>query len=109
MAGRLVEFPLEQGGTILVEVADAPSDGRVTRGLRPDGLAEHTEHSFEQAISRIQPAASALIAKLRAIPQAPDEINVEFGVELSAEAGAFIASASTTANFKVSLMWRGPG
>jgi hypothetical protein len=31
---------------------------------------------------------------------------VEFGLELSAEAGAFIAAASSTANFKVTLSWR---
>jgi hypothetical protein len=31
---------------------------------------------------------------------------VEFGLELNAEAGAFIASASTSANFRVSLTWR---
>jgi hypothetical protein len=106
MAGRLVEFPLEDGGTILVEVADAHTEGRVTRGLDRDGLTEQTQHTFEQAISRIQPAATSIIAKLRGIPEAPDEVNVEFGLELSAEAGAFIASASTSANFKVSLTWR---
>jgi hypothetical protein len=106
MSGRLVEFPLEDGGSILVEVTEA-ADGRVTRGLNRDGLTEQTQHTFEQAISRIQPAATSIIAKLRGIPEAPDEVNVEFGLELSAEAGAFIASASTSANFKVSLTWRG--
>jgi hypothetical protein len=31
---------------------------------------------------------------------------VAFGLQLSAEAGAFIASASTSATFNVSLTWR---
>jgi hypothetical protein len=97
---------MQGGETILVEVADGHGGGPVTRGLHHDHLVEHTERSFDQAIDRIQPAASAMIAKLKGIPDAPDEVNVEFGVELSAEAGAFIASASTAANFKVSLTWR---
>lgn len=109
MTGRLVEFPLPGGDAILVEVADGAvgaGGGPVTRGLGQDRLVEHTERSFDQAIDHIRPAASAMIAKLKGIPDAPDEVTVEFGVELSAEAGAFIASASTAANFKVSLTWR---
>jgi len=31
---------------------------------------------------------------------------VEFGVKLSAEAGAFIASVATETNFKVTQTWR---
>jgi len=110
MAGRIVEFPLEGGDdSILVEVAGGPrGDGRVTRGLSHEDVVEHTEQSFEHAISRIQPAARAIIEKLRNLPDAPDEVSVEFGLELSAEAGAFIASASTEANFRVSLTWRRP-
>jgi Trypsin-co-occurring domain 1 len=53
----------------------------------------------------VQPAAQALISRLRALADAPDEVGVEFGLELSAEAGAFIAAASSTANFKVTLSW----
>jgi hypothetical protein len=105
MTGRLVEFPIQGGETILVEVTDARGDGRVTRGLHHEHLVEHTERTFDQAVGHVQPAASALIAKLKGIPDPPDEVNVEFGLELSAEAGAFIASASTAANFKVSLTW----
>ena len=35
-----------------------------------------------------------------------DEVVVSFGLQLSAEAGAFIAAASTAANFTVSVTWR---
>ena len=69
MSGRLVEFPLEDGGSILVEVTEA-SDGRLTRGLNRDGLAEQTQQTFEQAISRVQPAANALLGRLRAMADA---------------------------------------
>jgi hypothetical protein len=44
-------------------------------------------------------------SQLRSLASAPDEVQVEFGLSLSAEAGAFIAAASTEANFKVSLTW----
>jgi hypothetical protein len=109
MPPRLVEFSLADGASVLVEVRDGAPDGPVTRGLRQEEVVEQTGHTFEHAIGRIQPAAQAIIDKLRSMSDAPDEVSVEFGLELSAEAGAFIASASTAANFKVSLTWRRSG
>ena len=105
---RLVEFPLEQGGSVLVEV-DEPSAGPVTRGLGKDrlGVAEHADKTFEQATAAVAPAATSLIARLRSTDDPPDEIGVEFGVQLSAQGGAFIASMAAQANFRVSMSWRG--
>jgi hypothetical protein len=104
---QLVEFPLEGGGTILVEVDEASIGGPVTRGLGDyRQVPAQAQHTFEDAIARVQPAAQALIGRLRRLADPPDEVGVEFGLELNAEAGAFIASASTTANFKVLLTWR---
>jgi hypothetical protein len=103
---RLVEFPLEEGGSVLVEVDDAATAGSVTRGLRDQRVTETAQQSFEQAVSHVQPATNALLARLRGMADAPDEVVVAFGLQLSAEAGAFIASASTSATFNVSLTWR---
>jgi hypothetical protein len=85
-------------------------DGRPgdARPWRASG-AEQASQTFEQAVGRIRPAAQALITQLRALAHVPDEVQVEFGLELSAEARAYIASASTSANFKVSLAWHGVG
>ena len=105
---RLVEFPLQDGGSVLVEVDAGSAGGRVTRGWGDRSVTDKAEQTFEQAISRVEPAAQTLISRLRSLPEGPDEVGVEFGLELSAEAGAFIAAASTTANFKVSLTWRRP-
>ena len=105
---RLVEFALQDGGTVLVQVDEAAA-APATRGLGDRRLVtEQAQQTFEQAIARVQPAAQALISRLRALADAPDEVGVEFGLELSAEAGAFIAAASSTANFKVTLAWRRP-
>ncbi len=102
---RLVEFPLDSGGTILVETDD--SNAVVTRGWRDQGarLAEQAQQSFERAIDQIRPAADALLTSLTNTAHAPDEVTVEFAIQLSAEAGAVIASLGSTANFKVALKW----
>jgi hypothetical protein len=104
---RLVEFRLDQGGSVLVEVDEAPG-GPVMRGLGRDGstLVEKADKTFEDATAAVTPAARSLVARLRSIEDAPDEVGIEFGVQLSAQAGAFIASVGAEANFRVSMTWR---
>jgi len=112
MAKRLVEFPLDHGGSVLVEVDDdVPRDG-VTRGWGDSNrrVVEQAQQNFEQAVGRVQPAIQGLLSQLRGLAETPEEIQVEFGLQLSAEVGAFVAGASTTGNFKVSMTWqRSPG
>ena len=106
---RLVEFPLQQGGSVLVEIDETPA-GPAMRGLGKDRptVVERTDKTFEEATASVVPAASSLIARLRAAADPPDEIGIEFGVQLSAQMGAFIASAAAAANFRVSMTWRRP-
>jgi Trypsin-co-occurring domain 1 len=110
MVKRLVEFSLEEGGSVLVEI-DEPPAGPVTRGLGKDhsALVEHASKTFEDATATITPAARSLMARLRSVEDAPDEIGIQFGVQLSAQTGAFIASVAGQANFTVSMTWRRGG
>ncbi len=104
---RLVEFPLDQGGSVVVEV-DEPSARPVTRGIGKDrsSLVEEADKTFEDATAAVTPAARSLIARLRSIDDPPDEVGIVFGVQLSAQTGAFIASVAAQANFTVSMTWR---
>jgi len=103
---RLIEFKMEDGGAIIVEV-DEPETGGTTRASRrPGEIAEEAKETFEQALSKIRPATEKVITTLRGLAHKPDEIEMEFGFSLSAAAGVVIASASTAANYKVTLRWK---
>lgn len=101
---RLIEFPLQEGGSMLVEV-DEPETGGVVKASRAGEAAEKATQTLEEAIDKIKPAAQSIITQLRGLHDEPDEVAVEFGIKLSAAAGAFVASASVEANYKVSLKW----
>jgi hypothetical protein len=107
---RLVEFPSEHGEPILVEVEDVGFSSETRRGLSPSAVVERAQTSFEEALEKARPMASSLVGKLRAMGDAagdpPDEVQVEFGIILSAEAGAVLASASATANYRVTMTWK---
>src|SRR5260221_1400666 len=102
---RLVEFPLEEGGSIIVEI-DEPETGGTVRAGREDKI-EKARETFEDALNKVLPATKTVVEKLRNMASKPDEIEVTFGVNLSTMAGAFIASASAAANFGVTVRWTG--
>jgi hypothetical protein len=104
----IVEFPLDAGGTVLVDVDDAARIGAVRRGLAPSELITRADQSVEAAFARIKPAAAALVADLRSVADPPDQIEVTFGIKLSGELGAVIAKTAAEANFSVRLSWSRP-
>jgi Trypsin-co-occurring domain 1 len=102
------KFPLEGGGSVIVEVDDASAAPRKTmRGGVPstETMVKATQ-TFEGALDGVRSASEALLARLLSLAQPPDEISVEFGVKLNAESGAVIAKAAAEANFAISLKWK---
>jgi hypothetical protein len=102
---RLISFPLEAGGSVMIEVEDAVG-GTVTRGLHPSDVIETVGNSFEAALEAVKPAAVAVASKFLGFVDAPENVEVEFGLKFAGQAGAFIASASTEAQFRVKMVWK---
>ena len=102
----LVEFTSAGGEAVLVEVAGGQGAAVTTRGMDSVAVFSRAGQTFEDALSRIHPAVQGVVDQMLSLAHRPDEVSVEFGLDLHAEAGAFIAAASTTANFTVSLTWR---
>ena len=102
---RLVAFPLEEGGNIVIEI-DEPEAGGTVRAGREDKI-EQARETFEDALNKVLPATKTVVEKLRGMASRPDEVEITFGVNLSTVAGAFIASASAAANFGVTVRWTG--
>jgi hypothetical protein len=103
----LLEYPFENGGSILVavEAESAP----VTRGWGEDRsrqIAEQATETFEAAVVKVRSAADAMLASLSGLKSTPDEITVEFAVQMAAGAGVCIATLGSSANFKITLKWK---
>jgi len=102
---KLVEFEIADGSTIIVEVDEEESGGTVRAARRPGEIAEAAKVSFEEALDKIRPATEKVMETLRGLAQKPNEIELEFGFNMSAAAGVVIATASVEANYKVTLRW----
>jgi len=104
----LVEFPLEDSdGSVIFEVDDVMlDDGIAPAGRKRERNIISAQETLEAAVDRIKPAAEVIIRKLANLTQMPDEIEAEFGIKLTAEAGAIIASTSAEVHYKITLKWK---
>ena len=110
MGTNLVEFPLGDGGSVIIAAGGPNSghdpDGPVLRGRVSEAVVTQASESFETVVQRVQPAATALLDAIRSGSHPPSEVTVEFGIEMSADLGAVIASTAVQANFKVCITWQ---
>lgn len=103
---QLVEFPVgADGETLVVEVVEPAATSGEGRATRRRGILQ-ADRDLEDALDRVRPAAAALLGKLRGLAESPDEVTIEFGVKLTAKAGAVLASAAIEGNYKVTLTWK---
>ena len=107
---RIVEFPSESGDSILVEVDDpavidyrTDTDDRI--GIREQMIQRSTK-SFESALETIKPVANAILTKVGSLHQPADEIEVKFGIKISSELKAVVASGTGEVNYEITLKWK---
>jgi len=102
-----VAFPLEDGGQVLVRVAavEPTYGGVVTRGGRAEEAVAEATQSVDSALGTIRDVADAVLHQLARLALSPQEVRVEFGVELTTKAADLVASASATAQLRVTLAW----
>ncbi|GAB3852729.1 CU044_2847 family protein [Dactylosporangium cerinum] len=103
MVVAVVEFPVQGGGTVLVNVAPEYADEVVTRDLRGAGATQRAKQSFESALDTIRTVADSVLGQVSELARHPHEVKVEFGLELTAKTGAVLATAGSTAHLRVEL------
>jgi NTP-dependent ternary system trypsin peptidase co-occuring protein len=103
---HLVEYKLESGGSVFVEVDELEAGG-IVRAARGE-IAAKASQTFEDAIDAVKPAILSVVSKLKEMSM-PGQIAVEFGIKLGAKAGAVFSSADAEATFKITLTWKGSG
>ncbi|MFZ0088986.1 MAG: CU044_2847 family protein [Solirubrobacteraceae bacterium] len=105
---ELLKFKSDEGHSILVEV-DGDQGGRIVRGGRATDAVIEASSSLDQALAGLGPAVKSILTQLRAGAEWPDELEIEFGVTLSADANVIIARTTGQANFRIAMTWTGQG
>ncbi|NEO21939.1 CU044_2847 family protein [Moorena sp. SIO4A5] len=102
---QLAEFSLSDGTTFLVEVEE-PESKAIERVALPSGkYVLKAQQSFEEALEKVKPVASTIISKLRDLDTPADQVEVKFGLTLTADAGAIFTSIGGEVSYEITLKW----
>lgn len=99
---KLIGFNVP-GGRVLVEPQEAATE-RTTRGGTLAHVAEHVGKSFEDMLMVIRPVTEATLAACRSLGEAPDSVEIEFGLIFVAGLDVVIAKGSAEGNLHVKLV-----
>lgn len=99
----LLRIPLTDGAFVLVEETGGPAAGPVRVGRAAQTVHEATQ-TLQESLGPITSACRDMIDQLK--EAAPEELAVEFGVALTAEAGALIAKTSAECHLTITLTWK---
>ncbi|MFI0962994.1 CU044_2847 family protein [Streptomyces sp. NPDC021080] len=107
---RIARIEMPDGTPVWARIsgADELEDPGGELSLTDVGFAERVEAQVESLQSVITGVARSLAAPLRAVR--PDEVSVEFGIELTAKAGkvvGLLADGEAKAAITVTLTWNG--
>jgi hypothetical protein len=105
---KYVEFPLDGGGSIVIESTEEPARSS-TGFLRGEGgytAANAAQHTFDASVEAVRRSADLLVTKLHGLSTPPDELTVTFALKASGELGGLaVAKSGAEANFNVTLKW----
>jgi hypothetical protein len=105
-------MPLDDGTTLLVRVDDSLFERKIPRpgpiraarlGDRIGLTATMAPQSLREALSPLAQMSRQVVEQLA--QSEPSGLQVEFGVELTAEAGAVLAKAGTGCHLTVTATW----
>jgi hypothetical protein len=109
MDGAIAQFQLEAGSdiTVLFEVPEPSSDSALQEvGLDAGMMVYQATQTLGQALDQVQPVANAIISRFKTGLTTPaDEVEVKFGLTLSADAGAIFTTVGGNVNFEITLKW----
>jgi hypothetical protein len=100
---RIIEFKIDDGEqtTVLVEADDSiPAEGQ-TRVSVGGILTEQASEALDNALSGIRPIIAAVT---RHVADA-QEVEMELGFKLTADAGVILARTGAEGHCKVSIKW----
>ena len=103
---RLIDFSLDSQTSILVEAAEDGTPKGMQHVSIGGASAEKAKEAFDTVLSGIKPIASTIMAQMKEAAVDANEIQVEFGIKLTATAGVVLARASTEGHCKIAITWR---
>jgi hypothetical protein len=106
---KLLRFTLEDGTPFYFEVEDKQSaaSGPQRSGKGTDRLIEDAKESFDDLLTVVGPVTRKLVDRLKTgLTKDASEVEVKFGLKLTANTDLVFANAGGDVNFEITLKWK---
>ena len=104
---KLLKFTLEDGTPFFFEVESASDPGTGLAGRTSRKLVEEAKDSLDDMLKVVEPVTKKLADRMRTgLTKDASEVEVKFGLKLTADAGVVFASAGGEVNFEITLKWK---
>lgn len=103
MSKTLVQAQTPDGETVSFAVDDAAGVGPQRVSRENGAVIARLDEPLDQAIASARPATETIINTFKAL--SPNEMTVEFGLNIDAQAGAVFAKAGIGAHFNITMQW----
>jgi hypothetical protein len=108
MAGRTI--PVQLGDVeLLIETTTVPGSEPMARGIDVAQRAADALDRAHEAIVQMASSTAKVIDQVAARAARPDELEIEFGLKISAEGNVIVAGASAEATLVVKLIYKPRG
>ena len=99
-------FQLPSGATVLVQ-SSLPPPGPAEGVAPASGIGDKARVAWDDGIDMVRELASGIVAKLKQAAAGADQVEVEFGVNISGKTGIILVEGEAAANLKVTIAWKG--
>jgi hypothetical protein len=105
---NILKVPAKDNGVVYFEISDSDSVGPEPDGVGPEPVGLHSrivksDFDIDQALASVTPAARAAIDAFRVLQ--PDDLTVQFGVCVDAQAGGIIGKVGAAGHITVTAHW----
>lgn len=101
----LIEFKSNKGN-FYIEVGDSVRTGDQTLVAKDGGVVVQATKSLEETLTPVTNAMATIFTAVADSKVSPSELEIEFGLKLSADAGVIIAKTSGEASITITASWK---
>jgi Trypsin-co-occurring domain 1 len=104
---QLLKFELEDGTPFFFEVEAKQNSGPDLAANPGEKLIENAEKSFDDLLGVVGPVTRKVVDRLRSgLTKDASEVEVKFGLKLTAGTDLVFATAGGEVNFEITLKWK---
>ncbi|MEM7658297.1 MAG: CU044_2847 family protein [Bacteroidota bacterium] len=105
MPRNLLSYPGDQDTDILVELIDEEDNYEAYRGAA-EVITKKAKKSFNDTLDSLKLITEQVVGKLKEVRDSPDEVTLQLGVKITAEADIVLAKVNGATHMNLTLKWK---